>query len=563
MLTSLFFYALKCSILMTVFYGLYLLLFRKNTDFVAKRVVLLGIIVASLSFPLLRFETQYDIPFQSDVKVSTELPNFNSLSTVKQQKTPAIEVAVTDLSENLETSNWSDYLGYLYIAGAGLLLTFFLLEISRVAYLVISGQHSQINGAKVIHHKKVKGPFSFGKWVFLPIEASYDAPTHELILLHELTHLREAHTVDLLASSAMKVMLWFNPIAFLLHREIRINHEALADRKVLQGHSMAAYGNALLQVSLNTNGSSLQHSFAIRSELSKRIRIMKYNKTKFVRTLTALGLFLAFGVALFTQSSLYGQSDTGFKPIIVKNDTRVFSYRAHRYLAERHQRVFDKLKDLHPDKNLRWDYQDSNAILEYVGEYKPFTEALYFDRLSKPDKEELKTMALNDSMRHHFTINGVNPASEQYEELVTKGIDRHINYVFIYEQTENPYSEDNHKVYRMNEVDELPEPMGGMEAFVRAIALDTQVPENVNREKLPETIDFSFVVKGGRQISELNLVSKARGNKEEKDAMYKFYGQVHNSLLKKVQGYYAWKMGIKDGKEVYVKVKVAIPTKYM
>ena len=42
----------------------------------------------------------------------------------------------------------------------------------------------------------------------------------------------------------------------------------------------------------------------------------------------------------------------------------------------------------------------------------------------------------------------------------------------------------------------MPEPIGGLEAFGRAIALDVTIPKDLDRSILPKTIDFSAVITG-------------------------------------------------------------------
>ena len=64
---------------------------------------------------------------------------------------------------------------------------------------------------------------------------------------HELEHVRQSHTIDIILIELLKIFYWFNPVHVLYDRAIRINHEFLADNEVLKDRSdIESYSGKLL-----------------------------------------------------------------------------------------------------------------------------------------------------------------------------------------------------------------------------------------------------------------------------------------------------------------------------
>jgi len=104
---------------------------------------------------------------------------------------------------------------------------------------------------------------------------------HEIkeILTHELTHVRQLHSFDVLVSEILTIVFWFNPCVWLLKREIRHNLEFLADHQVIEsGFDSKNYQYHLLQLSYQTPEVKLGNKFNV-SPLKKRIIMMNQQKT--------------------------------------------------------------------------------------------------------------------------------------------------------------------------------------------------------------------------------------------------------------------------------------------
>ncbi|WP_375415746.1 TonB family protein [uncultured Hymenobacter sp.] len=71
---------------------------------------------------------------------------------------------------------------------------------------------------------------SFGRTIFWDETAHLTAAEAESVLAHELAHVRQGHTYDVLWLEVWRAVLWPNPFAYLLLPALRLTHELLADR---------------------------------------------------------------------------------------------------------------------------------------------------------------------------------------------------------------------------------------------------------------------------------------------------------------------------------------------
>src|SRR5205085_869685 len=122
--------------------------------------------------------------------------------------------------------------------------------------------------------------YSLGNDIFIDTGAGHTCDELERVLQHELIHVRQRHSIDLMIAETICIFNWFNPFAWIMRSAIRRNLEYVADQQVLhKGYDSKAYQYLLLKVSGN-------HSFRITAhfsltDLKKRINMM--NKIKSAR----------------------------------------------------------------------------------------------------------------------------------------------------------------------------------------------------------------------------------------------------------------------------------------
>lgn len=565
MLFSLFLFALKSSVVLCVLYLAYHYLFRKNSHFQVRRILMLLIVGASLSLPLVEYRTSSDLaPENPSIEFLDEL---ETGKLEKELLTKKEKEAGSRIETNLAGTNsfdWLTAITFVYGTGVVLMLLFFLIEIGRISWILHGGKARHDLDRIAITHKMIRFPFSFWRWIFLPAHLSYNEDTWKLIQEHENVHLQQGHTIDVVITSLIKCILWFNPAIYLLQKSMKHNHEALADRSVLQDNDMSAYSKALLEVCMQTGSLNLGHSFALKSNLGKRIHTMSMSPTQGFRSIVSILIFGLIGFGVFTQTSMYGQNF--YQREITKEDFEkgktVMPYGAF-VLSPKHDRVMQKLKQFHPEKEYHFRYLAENQLFSYAEKETPRVKTEFFARVSHEDKKAIYTTVLEDTTKRKFELALLGVKQEEINELIWQYIDDSQNYITIYEWLPTVKRPEYRTIFEMDEVDVLPEPLGGLENFERTVALDIKLPDHIDKSDLPENIQFSFVVEGGNKISHIDLVTELKGNRKRQDEIYKSFRLIHDSIRDKIGSYYSWRRGVKNGQKVNVRMVVSIPTKYL
>ena len=102
---------------------------------------------------------------------------------------------------------------------------------------------------KVVLLNKDVVPHTFGKTIFVNKDLFKSGRISREILTHELIHARQHHSLDILFIEMVKTICWFNPVLYFYKTAIQVNHEYIADQKVLSGGTdIATYQRMLLNM---------------------------------------------------------------------------------------------------------------------------------------------------------------------------------------------------------------------------------------------------------------------------------------------------------------------------
>jgi hypothetical protein len=130
---------------------------------------------------------------------------------------------------------------------------------------------------KLYHLPGCTAPFSFYNAIYLDT-TRYEASELESILQHELVHVTQKHTLDVLVAECICIVQWFNPAAWMLKHAIKQNLEFIADDQVLRkGINRKGYQYLLLKVS-----GAIPHSLATNllfPSLKERISMMNKDRS--------------------------------------------------------------------------------------------------------------------------------------------------------------------------------------------------------------------------------------------------------------------------------------------
>lgn len=282
-------YLFKSAIWLSGFTVIYILFLRNERFFMLKRAYLICGIVVSFIFPLISIHYQVEMPAPEINPAGVAYDGIPALAG-PQQVIPG------------KSYDYQVILLFLYLTGV-LFLAFRGIWHFRHLYKTIKKANIVIRGpAKLIRASEFSSSFSFFNYVF--VNPSVNENEVEEIMNHELVHVSQKHSFDLLLGELIRLLQWANPFAWIYTGFIRLNHEYIADQAALQRTSdPAIYKAALLNQMFRSPVFSLSNSFnyslnKTRFEMMKKIVTSPYRKLKVLFVLPVFALvFYAFATA--------------------------------------------------------------------------------------------------------------------------------------------------------------------------------------------------------------------------------------------------------------------------
>jgi TonB family protein len=115
--------------------------------------------------------------------------------------------------------------------------------------------------------------------LFWDKSAALNPDEQKQVFEHELAHIRQWHSIDVLLVELLRAVFWFNPVIHLLKSRITEVHEFLADHQATKKISVEDYSRLLtLQIFKNFDF-ALSNNFH-KSQVLKRIRMLKNTSSK-------------------------------------------------------------------------------------------------------------------------------------------------------------------------------------------------------------------------------------------------------------------------------------------
>jgi beta-lactamase regulating signal transducer with metallopeptidase domain len=146
-------------------------------------------------------------------------------------------------------------------------------------------------------------PHSFWNYIFINKEEYTNGNIEEELFTHELTHVTQKHTFDILLIELLQAVFWINPLFIFLKKAIQLNHEFLADENVIIKHKNTFHYQYLL-----LNKASWNNEYYLASNLNysltkKRLKMMTTQSSRttiLLKKLAVLPLLTGF-IFLFAE----------------------------------------------------------------------------------------------------------------------------------------------------------------------------------------------------------------------------------------------------------------------
>ena len=269
-------YLIKSALCLALLYFPYTILLRNEQWHQQNRIFLLALIIVSFLFPLSQ-EKWFDGMWDS---LHTAEANYvGSVTTPEPSEILMPEIVITN---DTNTPFWILVCACIYFTGLTVSVFVRICQFIRMRHTMLRGclwQENLTDGITLYCHARSIPPCSWMHSIAIS-EEDLNSDGGKAILMHEKAHVIYGHSYDTLLILIAETILWFNPIIWMIEKDLHCIHEYQADSYVLN-HGIKAK-NYQLYLIKKAVGSRL-HSFANglnQSTLKKRITMMCDKKSK-------------------------------------------------------------------------------------------------------------------------------------------------------------------------------------------------------------------------------------------------------------------------------------------
>jgi len=118
------------------------------------------------------------------------------------------------------------------------------------------------------------------------------------LFTHEIAHVKQKHTLDVIFIEILKTLFWFNPIFIFYKKAIQLNHEFLADETVLSAHSNVNFYQELLLNKISVSQpiylTSNLNFLSTKKRLIMMTKITSKSRALIMKSLAVLGVLTIF-----------------------------------------------------------------------------------------------------------------------------------------------------------------------------------------------------------------------------------------------------------------------------
>jgi hypothetical protein len=290
------YYLLEANLYLAVFYGFYRLFLHQETFYSINRYFL--IIATCISFALPLFQVGYInryFPAAPIVTASAAQPEAGSslLASAEQvspaaadpsspetallQKVPTQEGTITTILKYIRISPLLSKLFLaIYIVIASGFLIRMMISLFQILHIFTHAKKSKADQVIYVELGGTQTAFSFFNMLFINPGLS----RKETVLEHELVHIRQNHTVDVLFFELVQIVSWFNPVTYLIKEDIKLIHEYIADELTtgtgIQKHDYALF---IIENSFGVIPNQLSNQIFNQSLIKRRINMLNKQKS--------------------------------------------------------------------------------------------------------------------------------------------------------------------------------------------------------------------------------------------------------------------------------------------
>ena len=535
-------YDLKVAVLIAVFYFCYRLLMERETMHRLNRIVLLSSILLSLVLPLCVITLHETIEVEPmrvvdrPELVITELGSISADETV----TPSIEA---NRMESMKYLFQPSVIFAIFIIGLFCRSLYIVKSYRQLRRMIKdSEQHSLEDGVTLAVVDLPVAPFSWMRTIVLSrIDYEERNPS---ILAHERGHILLHHSWDIVFVEVLTALQWFNPVVWLLRRDLRTIHEYEADASVLSsGSDVSQYIQLLMRKATGTKACILANGIN-NSTIKKRINMMLVNKSPRRNSLKLLALLPIVGITLAlnaeTVTDFVYKNDEPQKQVPVKKGKR------NATIKTGSNQGINVIEIVEPKSDDELKVYDTT-----LGESEPNMAVLILNTKKKGEEPLLivdKKIATIEQVRA-LPRDAVASVGTMREEAAISSYGEKAKYgaliITTVKHQKEIYNEQISQPDVFDKVDEMPQFPGGMAGMMQYLSSNIRYPEDAREAGTQGRVIVSFIVEKDGSISNAKVAKPT-------------YSSLDEEALRVVSAMPNWMPGKQNGQAVRVKYSVPV-----
>jgi len=294
-------YLLKVMLCSGILLGYYWLFLRNRRFHHYNRFYLQATLLLSVVLPFIRIPV-LNTP-QS--RVSQAVYQTIEVLTVNYGEEEALNPRPLAM-EKLFTPENALYL--LYGIGITVLLGMLVRSLLYIKRISKKYPFEQIGGLKFFTTSEPGTPFSFFRSIFWNNDLTFNSRDGQQIFRHELFHVEQKHSTDIILTEVITAFFWFNPFFHILKKELKAIHEFLADQYAISDNDRYAYAELLVLQTLKANHIPITNYF-FQNHIKRRIAMITNNQSTRYSYRSRL-MALPVLALVFCSIALYAQRST-------------------------------------------------------------------------------------------------------------------------------------------------------------------------------------------------------------------------------------------------------------
>jgi N-acetylmuramoyl-L-alanine amidase len=250
--------------------GYYWLFLRNKRFHHYNRFYLQATLLLSVLLPLIRIPLLY----QPQSAVNQAVYQTLEVLTVDHGEEDGMGAGPT-LAARLFTLENGIYL--LYVAGMLALLFILVRSLLYIKRISKKYQYERIGGLKFFNTVEPGTPFSFFRSIFWNKELVFNSTDGQQIFRHELFHVQQKHSTDIILTELVTALFWVNPFFHILKKELKAIHEFLADQYAISGNDRYAYAELLVLQTMKASYPPITNHF-FQNHIKRRIAMITNNQ---------------------------------------------------------------------------------------------------------------------------------------------------------------------------------------------------------------------------------------------------------------------------------------------